>query len=393
MTDPRTLIERELDRVERSPLTLEGLHRRREQKQRRKGLTAGAVGLAIAAAVALAGITALHDRGPDDPVTQPPPTVTEPPAPLVELDAGLHIVDVKTGEASPLPARIADVEGAGNFSVSPDGSMILFDTPGISLPGFPLVTILVANIDGSARRPLTDGLRPPSTASLGSWSPDGTKVVAFGGSYGDVVNVPGEWPYCRCPDSRVDLMVVDVATGATTRVAQGAAQDFQHPFFAADGSRIVFTRRDDPADEGPGDPLVDDLWTIPVGGGPQELLLEDVGYAVPSPDGTSILYPRLVTWNTDTMGGGYNELWISDADGGHPRALFDDASKQFADRPAPGEAVEGPPDWSPDGARIAYPSDRSIYVLDVGTGHATLITDGWRRAEWLDDHTLIIRAT
>ena len=53
MADPRTIVERELGRVDVRPFTLETFHTRRDRKRRNQRLAAGAVGVSIALAVAL----------------------------------------------------------------------------------------------------------------------------------------------------------------------------------------------------------------------------------------------------------------------------------------------------------------------------------------------------
>jgi Tol biopolymer transport system component len=324
----------------------------------------------------------------DDPVPSgpaPPRFQVRPRAlfrPLADLGAGMHTVNVRTGEASRLPDAFTSIRGARNFEVSPGGSMVLFEgsgrtTPSTKPPDLGHHQLYLANVDGTGLRRLTDD---PIGTSQGSWSPDGTRVVYLGGS-----------------KSPADLMVLDLATGTTTRVATGRAGAFDDPFFGVDGGTIMFTRyhHERPKDAyGQGY----DLWSIPVGGGRPTLEVEGLGYGASfSPDGTAILYQRTAT-AVGALGrcvSGYGVSWISDADGNHPRLLVPRAGEE----PRGSSTVAG---WSPDGTRIAYRADLAppdgcslssasgAYVMDMETGARTLIAFG-EPIDWLDDRTVIIK--
>ena len=189
--------------------------------------------------------------------------------------------------------------------------------------------LYVANIDGSDVHQLTND---PVGASQGSWSPDGTKVVYLGG-----------WAKLCCYRTSADVMVLDLQTGASSQLAHGPAKDFYHPFFSADGGSILFTRVEwttAPWQEQDGLRItiypMDDLWTMPLAGGAPELLLEDRGSAEVSPDGTSIVYPRLVGWLDGNCGSTFSEMWISAADGSDDRVVPAAADKLAAQGPADG---------------------------------------------------------
>jgi len=324
----------------------------------------------------------------DDPVpSEPAPRrfqVEAPshPRPLADLGAGIYIVNVRTGEASRFPEAFRSIEGAGNFEVSPDGSMILFDNASRTTPHTEPAErghhhLYVANVDGSDLRQLTDD---PVGASQGSWSPDGTKVVYLGG-----------WARLCCWRSPADLMVLDLATGTTTRLATGRAEAFYQPFFSADGDTIMFTRYHfkHPRDQY-------DLWSIPAGGGHPTRVLEDLGYGASySPDGTVIQYQRIETLVEGHCYSDYSVGWVSDAEGNHRRLLVPEAEEGRGSSAAAG--------WSPNGNRIAYrvnlvPLDGcayhtmwGAYVLRMETGARTLIAFG-EPIDWVDDRTLLIKA-
>jgi TolB protein len=81
-----------------------------------------------------------------------------------------------------------------------------------------------------------------------------------------------------------------------------------------------------------------------------------------SPDGASIAFV-----SDRALGPPYGTVWLMDADGSGPRALLE-----------AGRYLELGPTWSPDGTRIAFHSNREgnldILVLDVESGELTNLT-------------------
>jgi Tol biopolymer transport system component len=101
-------------------------------------------------------------------------------------------VPVTGGKSAPLFALGADLAGAENLSLSPDGSLITFLEQGPEGE-----RRWMSNTDGTRRRLMADAclvLRP-----AGAWSPDGSRIV--------------------CSD-RSDIVVVDIAAGDFRRVAE-----------------------------------------------------------------------------------------------------------------------------------------------------------------------------
>jgi WD40-like Beta Propeller Repeat len=94
------------------------------------------------------------------------------------------------------------VSSAGNASMSPDGSLVTFlgsGSPESEDPGFHCGPCrFVANADGTDRRVIPGWVSNPA----GTWSPDGTQIVARG-------------------TALYRIVVVDVASGKSMRVAQG----------------------------------------------------------------------------------------------------------------------------------------------------------------------------
>jgi Tol biopolymer transport system component len=93
-----------------------------------------------------------------------------------------------------------DLVGAGNGSLSPDGSLVTFNGPTNDSD----VGRWVANADGTGRRALPGCY---DAIPAGTWSPDGSRIV------------------CNesLPPTYAIIMVIDVATGDAGRVASGVS--------------------------------------------------------------------------------------------------------------------------------------------------------------------------
>ena len=131
MTEPRTLVERELERVQPPTVTLEGFHRRRARKHRNERITAGGVALAIAAAGIVFAVGALRTTGSSMPATGGTGSI-------VFLDHGTLMLKPVGGDpAQPLVRAGATLQGPGGttragrgvrpaFAWSPDGTRVAF---------------------------------------------------------------------------------------------------------------------------------------------------------------------------------------------------------------------------------------------------------------------------
>ena len=361
MSDDRSTLERELERLTPPRIAFDQLERRRDRKRRDQRIRAAVVGLAVAIGVAWLGANLIWST-PSVPTDETPsPT----PSPEVSIDwesvPGVSIedsaiVDVRTGEITALPASISSFRDAGGFAVAPGGDVLLFEAgAGRSSDR----QIFVANVDGTNVRQLTD---VPGGATWGTWSPDGKTVVAL---VGEGVTKGGR---------DVDLVLINVVKGETTQLASGRGVDFWEPHFTPDGQQILFGRFTKP--------MGSDTFGIPVGGGDAALVFEDRWNAIFSPDGRRIVY------TADGSIGNVNgpELWLDDADGSHPRPLVPKA-----------EPFSESPSWSPDSTQIVYTwlrhgADDLVAVVDVasGTPRFAVRAPSVVAGVWLDDETLLI---
>jgi Tol biopolymer transport system component len=111
--------------------------------------------------------------------------------------AVLRTVPIDGGKSTVLIGPAQGMGYAGNGSLSPDGSLVTMMGNEIGGPG---AGRFVANADGTELRSIPVGGSNPA----GTWSPDGSKIV--------------------CSDySGKNILVVDIATGETSRVAKGGA--------------------------------------------------------------------------------------------------------------------------------------------------------------------------
>jgi TolB protein len=151
--------------------------------------------------------------------------------------------------------------------------------------------------------------------------------------------------------------------GALQRLTDNRAED-RFPVWSPDGSRIAFV-----SDRG-GD---EDVWVMRADGSGARVLTRDRaaggrpgpadGAPAWSPDGARIAF-------TSDRGGGAPEIHVMRADGGARRRLT---------RTAP-TVTDTTPAWSPDGRLIAFGSDRvglfntEIYVMDADGGDQRRLT-------------------
>ncbi len=395
MIDERDLLERGLQGLEPAPGLAERVLARRDRKHRNQRVAAGGVGVAIVIAgiVAFASVAGEGDADHTPATPAPSATVSEQPEQRTftqqvltfEGEPGIHLFDVGTGEATPLPEEITDVAldnwGLARYQASPDGSQLLFmgaDRAGRS-------QAFLASIDGRSIRQLTD---EPYGAEAASYSPDGGRIVyiALGGTR-------------RL--SPADLMVMEIATGETDIVVHAEGSEFPYgresissPRFAPDGQAIVYT-----------DGVWGRLRSMSVQGGKPSLLIdEDAWDPVFSPDGTTIAFYRYAMFCLGTCNhmGDEPQIWFADADGDNQR-------------PFAGGGTYAP-SWSPDGTRIAFVrrvrpdelidgvpvgstgpgSDNlegQVLVLDRTTGAITAIVGVEAPLTWLDDRTLIVNVS
>jgi Tol biopolymer transport system component len=306
---------------------------RRETRSRRiRAYTA----VAAVIVVALVAVALLGEYGSSQtPATTPTPSVGS---------ITHFLVDVETGEQTPLPVAMF---GARLIDPSPDGTMFAYNGCCSGLD--PLILV---SADGTERTISPRGMSGYAPA----WTPDGSTIV-FQGRNSNGFDVGALYAY-------------DVATKTRTRLIDFAGMKsgwwIVQSDVSPDGSTVLFNLAR-------GKPAREDLWTIPIDGGARTLVRRDAGFATYGPDGSIVFldHPK------DFAG---RSMWIMDADGSNAREIVS------------GEHI-GWPHVSPDGSRVAYASDRRIYVVGTAGGKPVEVaTDSGLEVEpaWVDNNTLIV---
>lgn len=162
-----------------------------------------------------------------------------------------------------------------------------------------------------------------------AWSSDGSKIV--------YANNEGE------------IWVMKI--GESPRKGSNLQKNCNHPSWSLDGNKIAFVcyffidRRED-----------SNIWIADLKQGNVLKLMEQEGiqsYPAWSPDDSTIVYTTGYRISSDKV---IEELWLVNSEGKNPRPLV---SNNFSN-------IQ--PDWSPDGEKIAFASDKSgnmdIWIVD-----------------------------
>ncbi len=306
----------------------------------------------------------------------------------------------------------------------------------------------ISGVDGAGARVLVRNVRAVVTTSRAAWSPDDRQLAFTSGGLFEsrnlsVVSVADgrtrqvthfdqsavgtqsqEW----LPDNRhvivsylaspralgtQDLGVVDVGTGAVTRLTENVAEGFGGPTLSADGHRMIVTSTrslrevwkvpfgPDPMTNGGSavrllDASLDPMWTYVTRDG-RTLLFNNAlvgsrnlwtmsldGRGTPrqvtsvsgdavmhsslSPDGSHVAFASSATGNAD--------IWVQNVDGSELRQLTNDP------------AADAWPVWSPDGRSIMFASLRDggweTRRIPASGGAAEKFVDGFFRGDWIN---------
>lgn len=172
--------------------------------------------------------------------------------------------------------------------------------------------------------------------------------------------------YSRGYDGRLDVWVVDVAGGPPLQLTDQAAPQGPDPnqrhasaiAWTPDGARVVFAARDGK------------LWSVPAGGGASRPIDEGAGThhsPAVSPDGRRVAYVA--------ERGERGDIVLADVEGRWTRTVSD------------GDEYVLEPRWSPDGARVLYGQwphydmpwdERALVVADIESGERRVVAGGGR---------------
>jgi Tol biopolymer transport system component len=240
-----------------------------------------------------------------------------------------------TGPARPLP----EYEGDLVPDISPDGTEVAFARLFTRRDGDTGSAIYAVDVAGGQRHALTHGDRAIDYAPR--WSPTGD-LLAF-------VRI-------AVSESRVatKIMVADSDGGHPRAVAKviitERSRTFSYlwePSWDPDGAHLVYTRVKLLGEE----VMRPSLFRVATGGGHPRLLRRDASAASYSPDGSRIAFTG--TGDRDAQECSSDEcampgeIYVMRADGTHARRLTRNRGN------------DAEPDWSADGRRIAFHSDRN----------------------------------
>lgn len=336
MPDMEEVFRMSTQKVKQEPGALERQFKRRDRKNRNRKIGAIAV-VGVIVVLALIAIVTLRPTSGETGVATNPVS-SAPPGAL----GTNNFVDLETGQRTPASEEFA---GARLMQVSPDGSMVAFNTCCTSDD-----RVWVANIDGTQKRAISPANLDGYAAS---WSPDGSTLV-FQGRDAVTKNIG-------------QLYLADVETGEVTKLTHLAPLVSGDWVVSADispdGGSVMFHLPRGTS------PEKWDLWTIPITGGTPTLLRENAGFASYGPDGTIAFLDH----PEDRVGQG---VWVMDADGSHARKLVGNGPLAW-------------PRMSPDGTKVAYERAGNAEIVTVATGQVSEVTAGTQPA-WVDDRTLIV---
>ena len=322
MPDPRTVVERELQRVDVQPFTLGTFHARRERRRRNQRLAAGVLGVSIALAGALIAarvLDAYRDRTAGQPVRNG--------AIAFEGDHGFLYLSEPDGTDLHVAVRsLAEECGSGGdhfctfrgSAWSPDGTQLAFVYGAPSVVNLGDLSLYVMDavteeVRLLARCPAAPG-DATGTCDNGrrlSWSPDGRRIVLSSGD---------------------DLFLVDPRSGELTKITGCRSCSYEggarFPAWSPTGDQIAFNS-------------ANSIHVVNSDGSGWRTIVNSAGASFDelngnrpewSPDGT-----KLAFWATEGM-------FVVNADGSDLRSLVD-RTPTF---------TSGGPFWSPDSSRVLY---------------------------------------
>ncbi len=196
--------------------------------------------------------------------------------------------------------------------------------------------IAVINPDGSGLASLSQQASGPA------WSPDGTKIA-----------------FVSQRDGNDEIYVMNADGTGVTRITDSPEWEMD-PAWSPDSTKIAFARVP-PLWQQPAD-----VWIMNVYGSGQVQLTDHPDEdRMPSwsPDGTKIAF---VSYR-----GGYQDIWVMNADGSEMTNLINDSDWDFGD---------DEPAWSSDGSKIAFAADREkrggrdIYIMDPDGSNIVRLT-------------------
>lgn len=262
-------------------------------------------------------------------------------------------------EVDPITIYTTEPDGS-NLSQLANGSYPHWSPDGTEMAlwrvekGVAVISIMSA--DGSNLRDLPT---KELSGSYPTWSPDGTKLAFSGGSG--------------------DIYTMDLDGSNQINITNSYAYGEEFPDFSPDGSQMCYFRQGGTTKHTAGIYVSDADGSNPIPVYEDNSPVEPGAGCDWSPDGTKIIFHAQPfslkgVERGDLKGNGFQkvtakldeEVYVVDADGGSRTALTGNSASD----------VE--PDWSPDGTKIAFASNRDgdfeIYTMDADGSDVTQVT-------------------
>jgi Tol biopolymer transport system component len=228
--------------------------------------------------------------------------------------------------------------GAGEPAWSPDGGSIAFSRSITDDEDDDRSQVWVMAADGSGARPVSSGPKSGRVDVSPAWSPDGERIAFI---------------RYRFTSRALESSLITAAAGGgdervLVKIGSQALSSLGQPAWSPDGNRLLLTQQR----LGRGAYFRPTLYLVDAASGARTELLRDAEEGSWSPDGGQIAYTSVVDRKGETCGSdqcSYNgEIYVMRSDGSDRRRLTDS------------EASDSNPDWSADGERIAFASDRNF---------------------------------
>jgi Tol biopolymer transport system component len=290
----------------------------------------------------------------------------------------LWVMNTDGSGATPLTRLTNFNVSSYGLAWSPDGRKIAFNS-NLALDGSDATTanftqnIWLANTNGTGVTPLTRLDGTFAGASLPEWSQNGSKIAFTSGGAFDGSNTAG-------PNFNLWVMNAD-GSGATVLTRFVNTANMQ-PVFSPDGTKLAFlsSRALNGGDVFPG--ASTNLWVAATdGSGATPLTRYTIGSAVVegngifwSPDGKKIAFTSsgALDGSNAVNTNSTDNVWLANADGSGATPL---TSLSYPANSPPVHSGAFAYAWSPDGANLAFVSDRALDGSNVPAPHG--ISSAW----------------
>jgi len=329
MSEYRAILEETRERFPAPELPLEGIYRLRDRRRRNHRLAAGAVGIAIAIGLLVAGLAVLRSEREPQPVDK---TRIIRDGEVLEVSAdGLVATDTTTGEHRTLARCVDCFFPFRKFSASADGRWIAYSS---------ITCHLSCTGDERAGGIWVAGATGPPVLVGGSWlwawSPTADQLA-----------------FVQDTKDGTELALFDPATGERTSVAT-ARGGIIALAWSPEGSSIAYVA------DTRSEPSKSSIFVVRPGASPERIVGSSLLYSRSSGWGALDAQNGLdeLVWSPDgtrlALGTSRNGLMVARVDGSGEPKVIDRHPGRFA--------------WSPDGRQIAFRDGSDIVIVPAGGG-------------------------